>query len=179
MIETLREAESLPTIEQTRRVYPHSRSIKQTQKKKERKIKGVDMSRGWMKRRAYVDVGESWLAGSTSLEGIAGRYAQPTKRGELTYTKMQLSDIHAEIKNKKFLEKRKIKSTGRQKMGRADWIRTATQHSKLPRLFSSFFLPSLFDPYRICTVYPNTSIVVGSPPPSQTYQHHILIEFFF
>jgi hypothetical protein len=107
MIETIRQAESLPTIEQTRRVYPHSRSIKQTRKKKERKIKGVDMSRGWMKRRAYVDVGESWLAGSTSLEGIAGRYAQPTKRGELTYTKMQLSDIHAEKKNKKFSREEK------------------------------------------------------------------------
>lgn len=50
-----------------------------------------------------------WLAGSTSLEGIAGRYAQPTKRGELTYTKMQLSDIHAEIKNKNFSREEKNK----------------------------------------------------------------------
>jgi hypothetical protein len=43
------------------------------------------------------------------LEGIAGRYAQPTKRGELTYTKMQLSDIHAEIKNKNFSREEKNK----------------------------------------------------------------------
>lgn len=63
-------------------------------------------------------------------------------------------------------------------MGRADWIRTATQHSKLPRLFSSFFfaepLWSLSDMYSVPEYIHRRWV-----PPSQTYQHHILIEFFF